>query len=52
MKLRADPGEVVLRFGPSRGARPAALLSLLTVLGMAWAALSRPRRPPVSAGSS
>ncbi|MFL5357507.1 hypothetical protein [Archangium sp.] len=52
MKLRAGPGEVVLRFGPSRGARPAALLSVLTVLAMAWAALSRPRRPGVSAASS
>ena len=52
MKLRAGPGEVVLRFGSSRGARPAALLSVLTVVAVAWVALSRPRRPPVSAGSS
>ncbi|WP_043396959.1 hypothetical protein [Archangium violaceum] len=52
MTLHADPGEVVLRFGASRGARPAALLSVLTVLVVAWAALSRPRRPSVSAGSS
>jgi len=52
MKLRAAPGEVELRFGPSRGARPAALLSVLTLLGMAWAARSRPRPSSVSGSSS
>jgi hypothetical protein len=52
MKLRAAPGEVELRFGPSRGAHPAAFLSVLTLLGMAWAARARPRPSSVSGGSS
>jgi hypothetical protein len=52
MKLHTGPGEVELRYGPARGARPAALLSVLTVLFLAWAVLSRPRRASVSGGSS